>query len=206
MKVTLQEIKNLVINELKSVYPNNIDILVDIVNKCIILYQSLENNPQLGLLELAEITYKTSDAVIEVAKKQDPLYKMTNCKKGCSWCCSLSVVTTIPEAKLILKKCKEKNIDIDIEKLKLQSSYNNTNWEKLGENSNCIFLKDNVCQIYEYRPLECRNYFVMNGPKECGNIDKRVGFWRPLPLNVLSYIWGLYGDGDYLPRQLLRSL
>ncbi len=63
-------------------------------------------------------------------------FKKTNCKKGCSDCCE--EISVVPLEFHYLKNEIEGS-DIRIEK-------------GLGR---CPFLKDNLCQIYELRPLMC---------------------------------------------------
>ncbi|MDO5893637.1 YkgJ family cysteine cluster protein, partial [Enterobacter hormaechei] len=38
---------------------------------------------------------------------------------------------------------------------------------KLKTNTDCPFLIDGICSIYEYRPFNCRTFFTVDNPKYC---------------------------------------
>lgn len=75
--------------------------------------------------------------------------------------------------------------------------------EILKNNGKCIFLKDNICNIYEIRPLVCRFYpfemklidnnvfQILFSGKECSEINKgkklNEDFFRNLAANALKY-------------------
>ena len=62
----------------------------------------------------------------------------------------------------------------------------------------CPFLSNNICTIYENRPLACRDYFVYGGSNACVNADvatERVKM--PVPMvGVLGQLAGEFEDDD----------
>ena len=64
----------------------------------------------------------------------------TMCRKGCSQCCMNFSVLPI-EFFSILEKIKDRPLKLN-----------------RNEKENCIFLIDNVCQIYDHRPSICRSH------------------------------------------------
>jgi len=57
----------------------------------------------------------------------------------------------------------------------------------------CPFLSNNVCTIYENRPLACRDYFVRGGSNACINADSTT---RPLkmPVPMVEVLGQLAGE------------
>lgn len=75
------------------------------------------------------------------------------CKKGCSACCSYDVLITSFEAEYIM--------------LKTSRPINRNNNYSQNNNTTCPFLKDNLCSIYNYRPMICRMYHTLDSPEKC---------------------------------------
>lgn len=73
-----------------------------------------------------------------------------NCKAGCSSCCELQSVVAIEAF----------NIISNISKLNKSSS------QDKGEHSVCVFLANNICAIYDYRPVICRTHGLVLGTNE----------------------------------------
>lgn len=70
------------------------------------------------------------------------------CRKGCGHCCYVSVPITDFEAKWIGDR-------IDIQPAPLKQSIRR-DVSEYSTQTPCLFLKDNSCSIYEFRPLTCR--------------------------------------------------
>lgn len=88
------------------------------------------------------------------------------CKKGCAYCCNIQVSISKPEAEIIIDHCRANNIKIDFNYLEKQRYLNEQSHAK-SDASKCVFLKDNVCSIYNVRPFSCRNYYVVSKPVNC---------------------------------------
>ncbi|MBU3823227.1 MAG: YkgJ family cysteine cluster protein [Candidatus Oceanisphaera merdipullorum] len=75
------------------------------------------------------------------------------CGNGCSSCCKSDVLITTLEAKYIEKK-------VDVKTKKYTGATAN-------HSSNCPFLSNESCSIYEYRPFNCRTLYTLDDPKYC---------------------------------------
>lgn len=97
-----------------------------------------------------------------------------SCSKGCSACCHMNVDVSMPEAEILQAFVQPE----DMELLEKQSHYDFTTWDTQShEQRKCVFLKNNLCSVYEHRPIACRKYFVASDPKDCDStegFDKRV--------------------------------
>jgi Fe-S-cluster containining protein len=69
----------------------------------------------------------------------------------------------------------------------------------------CPFLSNNVCTIYENRPLACRDYFVRGGSNACINADPTTGPLKmPMPMvEVLGQLAGELEGSDIILIPLL---
>ncbi|WP_413587037.1 YkgJ family cysteine cluster protein [Bdellovibrio sp. HCB274] len=110
----------------------------------------------------------------ETAKATDvPL----SCQKGCSACCHMEVEVTSYEAE-ILKNLVQKGHPIDHQRLQAQSQreLQDPQWKQGPRNhaSQCVFLKDNTCSIYEHRPVMCRRHSVSTPPKNCETLEAPI--------------------------------
>lgn len=99
------------------------------------------------------------------------------CKKNCDYCCYQLVSLNLPEALVIVHAIRKDNsmrrgfvkkipaIKKEIALLKKPETSTRT-WFK--KNIPCIFLKDHLCSIYEYRPRVCRTQLAAeNSPDNC---------------------------------------
>lgn len=93
--------------------------------------------------------------------KELPLVKKGttfSCLK-CGRCCELEVIVTESELKLIEEKYPEKVKEVErIRKYKKISNglYSLLFSSEMG--SECIFLKNNLCTVHEYKPVLCKLY------------------------------------------------
>jgi len=132
-----------------------------------------------------------------------------SCRKGCSFCCKTPVDLTIDEAELLLKYCKQESIEVDWEKAKRQSKHDGSNWQQLSpEDQECVFLKNDMCSVYEWRPIVCRKLIVLSDAKYCDTITypnhvvQRVNV--PEVEIITSAIWNATESGT-TPRMLLKA-
>lgn len=108
---------------------------------------------------------------IDATNKEQNIAEASSCKSGCSSCCHQPIMASQEEVDHLMTLVKEKNIEIDQDKLKEQATwdkkdyYDKNNRSKTG----CVFLSDTdySCQVYEKRPAACRAYFVVSHPTFC---------------------------------------
>jgi len=116
------------------------------------------------------------------------------------------------EIDLIIDYCKQNDIPIDQEYLKLQSSIPKHELGFSPKLSACIFLsKENTCTIYPVRPITCRKYVVITPSEQCNVMkypDAQIGAWVDLNAEILaSAVNSLQNtDVDSLPKMLLKKL
>jgi Fe-S-cluster containining protein len=97
------------------------------------------------------------------------------CRRGCSACCRLHVVATEQEAELALMAADDAGWKIDLERARVQAQVKEVDeWRHLSaEDRACVFLTEaGDCAIYEYRPMSCRKYLVVNDPSDCDSVLK----------------------------------
>jgi predicted O-linked N-acetylglucosamine transferase (SPINDLY family)/Fe-S-cluster containining protein len=86
--------------------------------------------------------------------------KNLDCKPGCSWCCHRTVYATIPEALNIHSFVTEHFSDGEKraleERIEKYAELIATRADLSKSRAACPFLADNLCTIYESRPLTCR--------------------------------------------------
>ena len=122
----------------------------------------------------------------------------------CTLCCKDSC-KHIRHIKLLKQECitLSRKIKIPIEKFTVPTLDKTYSHEILKDNGKCIFLKDNICKIYDSRPLVCRFYpfemklidvnvyQILYSDKECSTINKgkklNEPFFRDLATNALKY-------------------
>ena len=99
-----------------------------------------------------------------------------SCKPGCSYCCTITVATTKDEKELIDLFVKQKNLTLNQTPKK------------------CLYLKDNLCQIYEVRPGACRKYFSIGDPETCNlDIDPDAIVLKPMLIEA-EICWSAAGN------------
>lgn len=134
--------------------------------------------------------YKFMDT--KIASKIDGyLPNKISCKKGCSFCCEIHVNISKHEATLLHKLINEDKLEIDYEKVERQSKKNYKTWRELDpEDRKCVFLKNNECSIYDYRPGVCRKYMVVSEPLDCNvnNGTKQVAILASAEAEILQSI------------------
>jgi hypothetical protein len=96
------------------------------------------------------------------------------CQIGCAFCCSLRVEATEPEVFLItreLKKWTSTQLTTILEKLHKHAEA--TNAEAHPHRTNCAFLENNLCSIYEVRPAACRKAHSLSAAC-CSNFSSEI--------------------------------
>jgi len=148
------------------------------------------------------------------------------CRKGCAHCCKNLVPLAVPEAfrlkeyiysmprdqrDAMLRLCLLAARDILAEELPefFASQTATDSIDGLAFLSDlsrwyvslgvcCPFLSENICTIYENRPLACRDYFVHGGGSVCANADVATEPVKmPVPMvEVLGQLAGELEDDD----------
>ena len=151
-------------------------------------------------------------AVIDELMKETAKEQKLSCRKGCAFCCKMNVDVSPLEIDLIIDYCKENNLPINQEYLKLQSSIPKHELGFTPILSACTFLsKENTCTIYPVRPVACRKYVVITPSEQCDVMkypDAQIGAWVDLNAEILaSAVNSLQNtDVDSLPKMLLKKL
>lgn len=154
---------------------------------------------------------KEADERLEVARTQNPQMKNITCRTGCTHCCRQLVLISEPEAKELVQVARQQKIPIDYRKLMRQSTCGQANdWSDLNQpDRDCIFLKDNLCQVYEQRPLACRKYFSVGDPALC-NIETNPKGSVPVIFNIdveiLTAATMMALPTGFMPQMLLSAI
>jgi Fe-S-cluster containining protein len=160
-------------------------------------------------------------------KKRDDAEKPPlTCVKGCSACCKQVVALSLGEAlylvhkhgKLLRKKyvlleeqctlMEQAHIDEHGNRLDFTAGENRekicTKWWEMQQQ--CLFLENNLCSIYEDRPLACRNYSVISDPALCDQVDTaEVISWNP-DFNVSAQFQLMYADQTTFGQVVLAPM
>ena len=113
--------------------------------------------------------YRVIDHFFEEAPQD--MKKEIQCKAGCTACCYIEIDVTENESETILEYCRENKINADRDYLEKQAEIGR---ESFSAYSRCVFLEENLCQVYPVRPVACRKHFVMSDPSLCDFSENRV--------------------------------
>ena len=125
---------------------------------------------ELRLLRQAFMARTASKRIFWLRRASDHITSaaapLAACKKGCSHCCHISVVTSKAEAQVIAQETGRKlNPEAGFELGALSQDQVRNAQTDLADRyfgQACIFLKDGACSIYEQRPLACRHQLNMD--------------------------------------------
>jgi Fe-S-cluster containining protein len=121
-----------------------------------------------SVIELVRETYQYIDSFIEQFLEHCKSEKSNvDCKKGCAYCCHQSVFILPYEAYFLYKYLRiqgDKELYATL-KEKVIAKDNITSTKKIQEvikyNKPCPLLRDNICMVYEARPMACRLFLSM---------------------------------------------
>lgn len=167
------------------------------------------SNPNIEPFMLHHVLTTSMDKLIHEAHK-----KLFSCKKGCSHCCSQKVDIARHEAIALVKRAKSCDLKIDIERLKRQAKHSDhhTSWFNLSkEDRKCVFLKDNLCSVYQDRPLMCRKHFTSDPPENCempekAKDDTPVSLYSNLHVEILVFTVFENTKTGPMPQMLLKAI
>lgn len=109
---------------------------------------------------------------VESLKELDTHIKINqipSCKKGCSHCCYMKVSVMRSEAMVLAEHIRTNPGSISMKRLRRQAKAKTVKeWQQLSfPDQRCVFLKENLCTVYDDRPIACRYYFVVSDPELC---------------------------------------
>jgi uncharacterized protein len=124
--------------------------------------------------------YKVADEITAVAAPYSP------CKRGCSACCHMATLVSLPEAEMMAE-----SIGVKLTVPKSWPFYDQRSGSEFAARDEfaasfhesrkpCTFLVNNECSIYEHRPLACRVHLnlaanadpcQMDAPRETAMLD-----------------------------------
>ena len=148
--------------------------------------------------------HRAMDQLIADATKQATI----SCAKGCAHCCYIEVHITDEEATLLNRMAEPLGVEIDWARVQHQARADR--WRQLSyKDRRCVFLgKDNTCQVYEYRPMNCRKYMVASPAERCNSLKYPAGEIQLLTANraeiMASALFSACG-ADTMSRQLLKT-
>lgn len=122
-----------------------------------------------------------NSSIDAVTSEPQSLALTPECKAGCSFCCSVKVEVSDPEAIQIARHVQDLPQDEKvklIEKLKLVAAHK-ANLTTSGR-SDCAFLEAGLCSIYAIRPSVCRKAHSLS-VKACEELAPEI----PQNLNLL---------------------
>lgn len=155
-----------------------------------------------------ELSSKVSNIILEKMRNNEiPV----PCRKGCAACCSYLVPLSVPEAfhlreeVLAMPEGKRKSV-LDLflsragrilkekpEDADLMNINHLSNWYANLELT-CPFLSDNLCTVYDKRPIACREYLVESSEILC-RPGEQGGFHKvDLPVSVLECLGKLSAE------------
>lgn len=127
--------------------------------------------------------------VAEIQKGEE--FANVTCKKACSACCHQEIAVYVFEAAEIVNYLRDHPDAVDREQLakhaawsKRSSEDGNYGWGRtkdLNEVRCPMLSKDGLCNIYDVRPMVCRNYVVKSHPRACDirNDEKPLFMMHP---------------------------
>jgi Fe-S-cluster containining protein len=110
---------------------------------------------------LVRRVHRALDSAIATAILLSPVGTKSDCRPGCSYCCSLRVAVSPPEALVIADRLissgderDQKRIERLIQVAREVGSFDLAGWGR--RNIACPLLEANLCSLYSIRPISCR--------------------------------------------------
>lgn len=138
--------------------------------------------------------------------------KNVPCCKGCSACCSYLIPMSVPEvfrlreelsamptdySSRILRSCldtAERILDNKFESEDEQPKMNNVSEWYSGLEQACPFLSDELCTLYDQRPLACREHIITGQSFFCQPEHKGEPNVVPMPVSILEVMGKLSAE------------
>ena len=111
-----------------------------------------------------------------------------DCKKGCAHCCRVWVSATIPEVLFIAKAMRRRSEAALAERVvathRITSAYDFASRQRLYQQ--CPLLVDDLCSVYETRPVSCRFWASANVAACLRVFRQSSGETVPTPMSYLK--------------------
>ena len=116
------------------------------------------------------------------------------CKKGCGHCCHIEVGIHQIEADYISSKTNHKAAKLSGGLMRKEGGW-------IDANRPCPFLKENVCSIYEHRPMVCRTHLSFEKDSELCRPDNSDEDCKVPQINrSTSYPGAMKAYGELMAR------
>lgn len=186
-----------------EVLDKSIHIIIGLVEQ----YQQIRKKDNVESA-IASILSFMDDEIKEALPKVKKEVGGISCKKGCSFCCKINVSITKDEATLLKIGAKSEGVSIDWQRLTRQVGHDDMSWDKLDpEDRSCVFLVDNKCSIYEYRPSNCRKQLAVSDPKICDtsvNQDENVTYLNLWKVEIIQSVVMTVSESGNMAEMLLK--
>ena len=194
-----------------------IDLEIDIDGE-MIQFQIGVTDGQMTLADIVPLAHTVADKIIDVTvAKIESNGSEIPCRRRCAACCSYLVPVSVPEAFWLLKeiftgpnpqrrrmmwacllasrrilKHQPPELFISQKPQSLQGpaeAYLISNWYK-NLKLQCPFLDNQICTIYQARPLACKEHMVTGSARACkGEYEKAQVIEIPVPMtDVLAHL------------------
>jgi hypothetical protein len=133
---------------------------------------ALEREQQSLAKKLRKDRYRNDPhkALAEIYDYLDRYYAYSDglvaCKKGCSYCCHMPVVVSQVEAEYIAKQT-------GIKAATIQPKNPEDIVEWVDRDKPCPFLRNDMCSIYAFRPMNCRTHVSFENSNEKCHFDSK---------------------------------
>jgi Fe-S-cluster containining protein len=117
-----------------------------------------------GASRISQVVELVNDARRRLTELLTPFFAQMSlaCRPGCAWCCHrLVVLTTIPEVLVMAEHLRRKLTEAELAELRRQISavmeqkHRQSRFQPVAPLIPCPLLVDNLCSVYEVRPLVC---------------------------------------------------
>lgn len=171
-----------------------IDDLHDKVREMAAGYLGLGRNP-VKVITLARNLLKIFDVTEEKTSGLFPPSEPVACEKGCVFCCHLLFLADAPTVFLIADEIEHNHPAAAVEGLKARlKAFTEANYGlDMVPRPPCPLLVDDLCMVYEARPLVCRaqNSLAVSQCEEKYHAKRQLVVAHDIPLKI----WTAISDG-----------
>lgn len=135
--------------------------------------------------------HRAVDKVVRQAGERGP---KTDCKAGCDYCCTVRVEASEPEVFLIARELRRRptgQVDALLERLRDHAAATRPDAAR-STRTNCAFLENHLCSIYEVRPAVCRKGHSLSA-EQCRNFAPEIAQNLEILLGADALVSGTSG-------------